>query len=42
MIFMTETFLDSFILPDNVNLDIPGYNVVIADNSANNKSGGRC
>ena len=39
----SETFLDSSILLcDDVNLDIPGYNLVRADHPANGKHGGVC
>ena len=37
-----ETFLDSGIFHDDVNLDIPGYNLVRADHPANDKRGGVC
>ena len=39
---LSEIFLDSVILSDGVNLDIPGYNLVRADHSANAKRGGVC
>ena len=39
---LSETFLDKGILSDDVNLDIPGYNLVRADHSANTKGGGVC
>ena len=32
---LSETFLDSSILSDDVNFDIPGYNPVIAEHPAN-------
>ena len=39
---LSETFLDSGILSDDLNLDIPGYNLLSADHSANVKCGGVC
>ena len=39
---LPETFLDSGILSDDVNLDIPGYNLVWADHPVNAKRGGVC
>ena len=38
----SETFLESCILSDDVNLDIPEYNLVRADPQANTKRGGVC
>ena len=38
----SETFLESSILSDDVNLDIPEYNLVRADHQANTKRGGVC
>ena len=34
---LPETFLDSGILSDEFNLDVPGYNLVRADHPANAK-----
>ena len=39
---LSETFLDSGILSDDVNLDIPGYNLVRADHPANAKCSSVC
>ena len=37
---LSETFVNSGILSDDVDLDIPGYNLVIAEHSSNAKGGG--
>ena len=42
MICLSETYLDSRILSDNGNLELPGYNLVRADNPINTKRGGVC
>ena len=42
IICLSETYLDSSISPDNDNLELPGYNLVCADNPTNSKRGGRC
>ena len=39
---LSATFLGSSILSDDINLDIPGYNLVRADIPANTKRGGVC
>ena len=39
---LSETVLDSVIISDDVNLDIPGHNLVRADYPANAKRGGVC
>ena len=42
IICLCETYLDSSISSDNVNLELPGYNLVHADNLTNTKRGGVC
>ena len=42
IICLSETYLDSNILPDNSNLEIPGYNLVRSDHPSNKKRGGVC
>ena len=42
IICFSETYLDSSISFDDVNLELPGYNLVHADNPANTKRGGVC
>ena len=40
MLCLSKNFLDSFILHDDNNLQIPGYNLQREDNSLNVKRGG--
>ena len=40
IIYLSETYLDSSISYDNDNLELPGYNLVRADNLTNTKRGG--
>ena len=40
--YLSETYLDSSISSDNDNLELPGYNLVGADNPINTKRGGVC
>ena len=42
IICLSETYLDSSISSDNDNLELPGYNLVRADNPTNTKRGGVC
>ena len=42
IICLSETYLDSSISSDNDNLELPGYNLVCADNPTNTKRGGVC
>ena len=42
IICFSETYLDSSISSDNDNLELPGYNLVRADNPTNTKRGGVC
>ena len=42
IICLSETYLDSSISSDDVNLELPGYNLVRADNPTNTKRGGVC
>ena len=42
IICLSETYSDSSILSDNDNLELPGYNLVRADNPSNTKRGGVC
>ena len=42
IICLSETYLDSNILPDDSNLKIPGYNLVRSDHPSNKKRGGVC
>ena len=42
IICLSETYLDSNILPDDSNLKIPGYNLVRSDHPLNKKCGGVC
>ena len=42
IICLCETYLDSNISSDNVNLELPGYNLVRADNLTNTKRGSVC
>ena len=39
---LSETYLDSSIPSDDASLELPGYNLVRADNPANNKRGCVC
>ena len=39
---LSETYLDSSIPSDDDNLELPGYNLVRADNPTNTKRGGVC
>ena len=39
---MSETYLDSSILSDDKNLEIPGYDLIRADHPSNSKRGGVC
>ena len=41
-ICLSETYLDSSISSHNDNLELPGYNLVRADNPTNTKRGGLC
>ena len=41
-ICFSEIYLHSSISSDNLNLELPGYNLTRADNSTNTKSGGVC
>ena len=42
IICLSETYLDSNILPDDGNLEIPGYNLMLSDHPSNKKRGGVC
>ena len=42
IICLSETYLDSSILSDDDNSELPGYNLVRADNPTNTKRGGVC
>ena len=42
VICLSEIYLDSNILPDDSNLEIPGYNLVCSDHLSNKKRGGVC
>ena len=42
IICLSETYLDSNILPDDSNLNIPGYNLVRSNHPSNKKRGGVC
>ena len=42
IICLSETYLDSSIPSDDDNLELPGYNLVRADNPTNTKRGGVC
>ena len=42
LICLSETYLDSSIPSDDDNLELPGYNLVHADNPTNTKRGGVC
>ena len=42
IICLSETFLDSGVLPDDNNLEVPRYNLVRVGNPTNNKRGGVC
>ena len=42
IICLSETYLDSSILHDDSNLEIPGYNLVRSDHPSNKKRGGVC
>ena len=42
IICLSETYLDSNILPDDSNLKIPSYNLVCSDHPTNKKRGGVC
>ena len=42
IICLSETYLDSTILYDDVNLEFPRHNLIRADNPANTKRGGVC
>ena len=39
IICLLEKYLDSKFLPDNSNLEIPGYNLVSSDHPSNKKRG---
>ena len=41
-ICFSETYLDSSILSDDKNLEIPGYDLIRADHPSNSKRGGVC
>ena len=42
IICLSETYLDSSILSDDKNLEIPGYDLILADHPSNSKRGGVC
>ena len=42
MICLSETYLGSNILPDDSNMEIPGYYLVHSDHLSNKKDGGVC
>ena len=42
VICFSETYLDSSILSDDKNLEIPGYDLIRADHPSNSKRGGVC
>ena len=42
IICLSETYLDSIIPSDDDNLELPGYNLVLADNPTNTKRGSVC
>ena len=42
IICLSQTYLDSSISSDNDKLELPGYNLVCADNPTNTKRGGVC
>ena len=42
IICLSETYLDLSVSSDNDNLELPGYNLVRADNPTNTKRGGVC
>ena len=42
IIWLSETYLNSSILCDDDNLEIPGYNLIRADHPSDNKRGGVC
>ena len=42
IICLSETYLDSSIPSNDENLELPGYNLVCADNPTNTKRGGAC
>ena len=42
IICLPETYLDSSVLPDDDNLEVPRYNLVHVDNPTNDKRGGVC
>ena len=42
IICLSETYLDSNILPDDNNLEVSGYNLVRSDHPSNKKRGGVC
>ena len=42
VICLSETYLDSSILSDNKNLEIPGHNLIWADHPSNSKRGDVC
>ena len=42
VICLSETYLDSSILQNGGNLEVPGYNLVRSDNPSNKKRGGVC
>ena len=39
---LSETYLNSETSPDDDNLEIPGYNIIINDHPSNTKRGGVC
>ena len=39
---LSETYVDTNILPDDSNLEIPGYNLVHSDHLSNKKCEGIC
>ena len=42
IIYLSETYLDSGISSDDNNLELPGYNLVRADNPSKTESGDIC
>ena len=42
IIYLSETYLDSSVAPDDENLEISGYSLVRSDHPSNNKRGGVC
>lgn len=42
IIYFSQTYLESSVSSDDVNLEVPGYNLVCPDNITNTKRGGFC